>query len=112
MSSFWALAVEYLDADKDGNGASRRGRNKVDYKELLSAEEFTTFARLRDWRKEIAGQEAVPVYTIFTNEQLAEIVRRRITTKTGLKEIDGIGEARVSKYGSDVIKIMTGEIVA
>ncbi|OQX16461.1 MAG: hypothetical protein BWK76_11595 [Desulfobulbaceae bacterium A2] len=39
------------------------------------------FARLREWRKARAEAEAVPVYTIFTNDQLAEIVRLRCSTQ-------------------------------
>ena len=48
----------------------------MDYKEILKSEDFAVFARLRDLRKEIAQAEAVPVYTVFTNEQLAQLVDR------------------------------------
>ena len=51
------------------------GKNKVDYKEILTPEQFAVFARLRELRKEIASREAVPVYTIFTNEQLSQMVQ-------------------------------------
>ena len=55
--------------------------------------------KLRDLRKQLAQAEAVPVYTIFTNDQLAEMVRRRLNTVADLQTIVGVGEARVSKYG-------------
>ena len=75
-------------------------KNKIDYKDVLKPEEFAVFAKLRDLRKQIAQAEAVPVYTIFTNEQLADMVRAKVTTRAGLGKIDGIGEARVEKYGA------------
>jgi superfamily II DNA helicase RecQ len=78
----------------------------VDYKELLKPEEFQVFSRLRDWRKAVAEKEGVPVYTVLTNEQLAQIVQKRINTKAGLKEIEGVGEARVEKYGEAVLKVV------
>jgi superfamily II DNA helicase RecQ len=53
--------------------------------------------KLRDLRKQLAQAEAAPVYTIFTNDQLAEMVRRRLTTLTDLQTIVGVGEARVAK---------------
>ena len=52
----------------------------------------------------IAETAAVPVYTIFTNEQLAEITRRRCTTATALAEIEGIGPGRVENYGQEILK--------
>jgi hypothetical protein len=68
-TSFWTFCVDYLDGQATGSGGDRGARGKVDYKEVLSPEEFTVFAKLREVRKEIAQAEAVPVYTIFTNEQ-------------------------------------------
>jgi superfamily II DNA helicase RecQ len=71
----------------------------VDYKEVLTPEQFLVFVRLRDLRKEVAAREAVPVYNVFTNEQLAEIVKRGCTSLAQMQEVEGIGEARVGKYG-------------
>ncbi len=81
-------------------------RAKVDYKEVLSPEEFAVFARLRDVRKEIAQVEAVPVYTIFTNEQLAQMVQTRATTKAALEKIAGVGDARIEKYGPRILEFL------
>ena len=44
---------------------------EVDYREVLKPEEFEMFSRLREWRKALAEKEGVPVYTLLTNEQLA-----------------------------------------
>jgi superfamily II DNA helicase RecQ len=108
-NSFWSLAVEYLtDVNKPGSekGSVAR-RSKIDYREKLTPEAFAVFVKLREWRKQQAAGEAVPVYTIFTNEQLAAIAEKNISTKAGLEQIDGIGEARIKKYGGAVIRIMT-----
>jgi superfamily II DNA helicase RecQ len=103
-NSFWSMAVEYL---ADGaSSATGRKRSRIDYKEILAPEAFAVFARLREWRKVKAAQEAVPVYTIFTNDQLAQIVEKNVTTKAGLQQIDGIGEGRVKKYGNEVLHIV------
>ncbi len=107
-NSYWSLAVEYLSGkdQQTGQPHARSGKNRVDYKEVLSPEDFGLFARLREWRKEKAGETGMPVYTIFTNEQLAAIATQRITSKTGLREIDGVGESRIKKYGDAVIQFM------
>jgi len=48
----------------------------------------------------------VPPYAVFTNEQLAEMVRRPVQTLAGLAGIDGVGAARVEKYGPAVLEIL------
>ena len=103
-NSFWTFCVEYLESAATGPGAPGGKLPKVDYKEVLKPEEFEVFSRLRDWRKAEAEQEGVPVYGVFTNEQLAEMVRQRTGTKAALKGIEGVGEARVEKYGAAVLE--------
>ena len=46
---------------------------------------------------------------VFMNEHLAAMVEKRITTKKGLMEIEGVGEARVEKYGDAVLAILKEE---
>lgn len=74
MDSFWALCVDFLHGEPSAgatHGAPGRSERKVDYKEVLKPEEFEVFSKLRDLRKQIADKEAVPVYAVFTNEQVA-----------------------------------------
>ena len=104
-NSFWNFLIEYT-IDNTGSTYDKTSSKRIDYREVLSPEDFSLFAKLREWRKKEADKEKIPVYTIFTNEQIANIARRSITTKTGLLELDGVGEARVKKYSDDVIKIV------
>jgi superfamily II DNA helicase RecQ len=106
--SRWALAVEYMDgpeAGDDGENSAKK-KNHIDYKQVLSPEDFAIFASLREWRKAKAFEEGTPVYTIFTNEQLAKIAVNRVSTKAGLGEIEGIGSGRISKYGEELIRAL------
>ena len=98
-NSFWALCVDFLPAGSGQAGSTMGKKGRVDYREILPSQEFLVFAKLRELRKQIAQAESVPVYTIFTNEQLAEMVRRRVRNKSDLEGIAGVGDARVSKYG-------------
>jgi len=105
-SSYWAVAVEYLTGEVPLEKRSQRRKEKLDYKELLNPEDFALYARLRDWRKQTGDTEAVPVYTILTNEQMAEIARRRCTTLAALGEISGIGAGRLEKYGQLILEFL------
>lgn len=97
--SAWAFCVEYAD----GPVATAPVTTKVDYKEVLPPEQFEVFARLRTLRKTLSEREGQPVFAVFTNAQLAEIAQRGCQTLEELKEIAGIGEARVAKYGAEVL---------
>ena len=104
-NSFWTFCVEYLESAPGGpGGTSLSGRPKVDYKEVLKPEEFEVFSRLREWRKGVAEKEGVPVYAVLTNEQLAQMVQKRINTKAGFKDIEGVGEARSAKYADALLE--------
>ena len=116
-NSFWTFAVEFLDsaggsASSGGSGATSaygKAKPKIDYKEVLSADDFTLFCKLREMRKLIATREAIPVYAVLTNEQLAEIAKRKPKSKSELEKIDGIGEAKSTKYGADFLSSLATE---
>jgi len=98
-SSFWSFCVEYLEAP----AVEGRGVGKIDYREILPPEQFERFARLRALRKDLAEKEGVPPYAVFTNEQLAQIVRLPQLSLAAVEAIEGIGPARVAKYGASVL---------
>ena len=97
--AFWAVCVEYLPAAVGASAANGTGKGKIDYKEVLSAEDFAVFSALREVRKELAERDGVPVYAVFTNEQIAEMVKNKPSSLAALRKIDGVGDARVEKYG-------------
>jgi ATP-dependent DNA helicase RecQ len=47
-----------------------------------------------------------PAHALFTDDQLAEMVQRRVVTVATLREIPGVGDARVQKYGEAFLKIV------
>lgn len=106
-NSFWALAVEYMSgAAPAGTNPARGGKNRVDYKAVLSPEDFALFAKLRDWRKAAAEQEGIPLYAVLTNEQLATISKDRPSSRAQLQKIDGIGEAKAGKYAEGILGVL------
>ncbi|MEQ8791502.1 MAG: HRDC domain-containing protein [Pirellulaceae bacterium] len=107
-NSFWALCVDYITGGKVDGGRSFTGsRARIDYKQVLAPDEFAVFSKLREVRKEIAQLEAVPACTIFTNEQLAQIVQQRCRTTADLARIEGIGEARIEKYAERLLPFLS-----
>jgi superfamily II DNA helicase RecQ len=109
-TSFWTICVEFLHSKPaDMSAGDRRllsTKSRVDYRTVLPPEDFAVFAKLRDLRKELAAAEAVPVYTIFTNEQLAQMVMQRASSRADLSKVDGVGDARIDKYGESVLSVL------
>lgn len=115
--SGWAFCVEVLggesplpDALKAG-GERRRGAD-IDYRQVLSEEDFAVYARLRSARKHLAQRDGVPLYDVCSNEQMAAIVTGRVDSLEGLAGIDGMGAARVTRYGADLLAALSGGAAA
>ena len=107
--SAWAVCVSLLD----GQAKAPIRKGKVDYREILSEADFAVSAKLRALRKALADQEGVPAYGLFTNEQLANMVRNKVQSRAALAAIDGVGQARVAKYGGAFINVLnTGQETA
>ena len=108
-NSCWAFCVEYVLNGQVRETQEKHGlnRNRIDYKSILSPEEFVVFSQLRQLRKDLAQLEAVPVYALFNNEQLAQMVQRRCATKSDFLKIEGIGEVKVDKYLDRLMKVLS-----
>ena len=104
-ASFWAICVSFIDGDAGRTNIAGK-RERVDYKEVLNEADFAVFAELRSLRKAIAEREGIPAYALFTNEQLAEMVTKRVVTHAALDGIDGVGKARVEKYSAAFLPVL------
>jgi superfamily II DNA helicase RecQ len=105
-NSTWAVCVCYLQSA--GRPAPEK-RGRVDYREVLSESDFAAFAKLRSLRKALAEKDGVPAYALFTNEQLAEMVRRRVRSVAAMEQIEGVGQGRSEKYGASFLDILRAE---
>lgn len=99
----WSFCVTY---QPPAGGGAPEATTKVDYKAVLDEKTFALFSKLREMRKALAEKENLPPYAVFTNEQLAEVAKARCTTTGELGKIDGIGPARLEKYGPAVIAVI------
>lgn len=93
----WCFCVNYLPATANYSKGSER--KKIDYKTVLSEIEFSKFSKLRDIRKALATEDAVPAYAVFTDAELAEISKLKTMDAKTVISIKGIAEKRMEKYG-------------
>jgi HRDC domain len=74
-----------------------------EFKDLADGER-ALFATIREWRVRRAERDGVPPYLILTNKELIRLVRARPATKSALAAIDGIGKAKVERYGDELLE--------
>ena len=58
------------------------------------------FGRLRMLRKNIADEQQVPPYVIFSDKTLHEICRRYPASLSDMRNISGVGDVKLERYGS------------
>lgn len=102
-SSFWAVCVEHLEA-KVAEQETQARLPRIDYKLLLSDDEFARFSRLRQIRKELSEADNVPLYAIFSNEQLANMARVESLTSETMRAVDGVGDGKMARFGDRMLK--------
>lgn len=99
----WSFCITYLDLVKVQEPEIKRG--KVDYRNELNEKDFALFCEMRKVRKQIAANEAIPPFAVFTDAELAEIAKLEKFTLSSMKGISGIGEKKIEKYGSYFLEI-------
>jgi ATP-dependent DNA helicase RecQ len=65
------------------------------------------FQTLREWRRSEADERGVPPYIIFSDRTLREIARARPATLSQLRDVYGVGDAKLEAFGSAVLAVVT-----
>ena len=78
---------------------SRRGTTGADA-------DVETLDRLRRWRLETARAASVPAYVVFHDSTLTAIAVARPATMAELLRVSGVGDAKLRKYGGEVLEVL------
>ena len=70
------------------------------------------FDVLRQWRRAEAEERGVPPYVIFSDRTLREIARARPATLVELREVYGVGDAKLEAFGSAVLGVVSDSLIA
>lgn len=78
----------------------RKGTATVDDSEIDQA----LFARLRTLRMEIAQEQQVPAFVVFSDSTLRDMCVKQPSNLDELLEVSGVGQAKLQKYGERFLK--------
>jgi superfamily II DNA helicase RecQ len=88
-----------------GTQSGRTDYNKEPWRALLQESDMGFFNILREWRSKRAKKDGMPPYVVFTNQQLAEIIKTRPQNLADLGKIDGVGKAKSDRYGEEILAL-------
>ena len=106
LDSFWCISADFIEKSCSKAKKSGENKTKVDYKEKLPAHIFTLYANLRDWRNQEAARSGLIPYSVFTNEELAQMATKKVRSKEEMRTVKGVGDFRtISSWTSGNISI-------
>lgn len=102
---YMMFCLEYIQG---GGGASSTPTSeaRADVWNSLTSSEREHFIKLKDLRNQLAEQEHVKPFVIFTNDQLGEMVKGHVTTLEGMKGIHDMGKSRLEKYAPRLLPLL------
>lgn len=72
---------------------------------LRTEREERLWQALRHWRQQRAQAEEVPAYVVCGDKTLRDIVEKQPKSLEDLHQIYGLGEAKISKFGRDILHV-------
>lgn len=90
-------------------GADKKSRKNKAAGAILSEKDETLFQKLRNLRRDIALEEKVPPYIVFSDKTLAHMCVVQPKTKEELMSVSGVGAYKVEKYGERFIQCVREE---
>ena len=89
------------DAEKEyGSGGRKRSRSAaVRRSDILNSRGLTLFEELRTLRAEIAKEESVPPYIVFSDKTLVDMCVKVPLCREDMLAVTGVGENKYMRYG-------------
>ncbi len=96
-----------LRKDRSAAGLKRTSSSRTaSIADELDHEDRLLFERLRRLRTQIARDQGVPPYVVFTDATLAGISAARPVTEDALLAVSGVGQSKLEKYGEAFLELV------
>ncbi|WP_423188373.1 HRDC domain-containing protein [Alkalibacterium sp. f15] len=99
----YKLKTVKQDMDKK---VSLTSEEKPAVHKALPVKETKIFKELKDFRLNKSREEEIRAYHIFSDKQLTALIDEMPKSREDLQLVDGFGEAKVKKYGDDIVSII------
>jgi ATP-dependent DNA helicase RecQ len=93
--------------ERPSRAKSRRGDLAPQPASRATAVDANLLGVLRAWRSELARKRGVPAYVVLHDSTIEGIAASRPSTPEQLREIPGIGDKKLERYGRELIALVT-----
>lgn len=99
------VLVKITDEDKLPEKAAKP-KKKAKGTESLTSDGFQLFDKLRALRLEIAREEKMPPYIVFSDKTLIDMAAKMPVNKEEMMNVSGVGENKFAKYGERFLSMI------
>jgi ATP-dependent DNA helicase RecQ len=73
---------------------------------VVAEPDIVLFEALKALRTRLAQEQKVPAYVVFSDRTLAELAAHRPTSPRAFREIHGVGDAKLERYGAAFLEVV------
>lgn len=100
-----SVSIKITDEDKQPEKTAKT-KKKAKSVETLTSSGYKLFERLKKLRLEIAREESMPPYIIFSDKTLIDMAAKKPTSKPEMLDVSGVGENKFAKYGERFLEVI------
>ena len=100
-----SVFVKITDEDKQPEKTAKT-KKKAKSVETLTSSGYKLFERLKKLRLEIAREESMPPYIIFSDKTLIDMAAKMPVSKPEMLDVSGVGENKFAKYGERFLEVI------
>ena len=100
-----SVSIKITDEDKQPEKAAKT-KKKAKSMETLTSSGYKLFERLKKLRLEIAREESMPPYIIFSDKTLIDMAAKKPSSKPEMLDVSGVGENKFAKYGERFLEVI------
>ncbi|HYX01119.1 MAG TPA: HRDC domain-containing protein, partial [Reyranella sp.] len=73
---------------------------------ILGEADAALLASLKALRSKLAQEQRVPAYVVFSDRTLVELATHRPESPRAMREIHGVGDAKLERYGTAFLEVI------
>ena len=100
-----SVFVKITDEDKQPEKTAKT-KKKAKSVETLTSSGYKLFERIKKLRLEIAREESMPPYIIFSDKTLIDMAAKMPASKSEMLDVSGVGENKFAKYGERFLEVI------
>jgi len=90
---------------------SKRDRRAAQASAVVGEADSTLLVELKALRSKLARTQQVPAYVVFSDRTLIELATHRPDSPRAMREIHGIGDSKLERYGTQFLEVIKASAV-